>query len=299
MPCSSGPAPSVVRSTIMTVTFCLAAIAGRMTRPANILALAALGTLAVNPMYLFDVGCQLSFLAIAALAWLVPPATEAIRRVAGAIRDRVLGPRSPLDDVERYYEARWRKRIRSMSAHLVSGVVASTVVWLAALPLVALRFHIVSPIGILLNIPLIPITSAALLLGGLGLGLSAVWGPLGVPASRAAGVLLDVTQRVVIWGVAQPWGYRFVAGPGWAWVVVFYLLLALAAVAATASLRREQARAGAPKAVGEIPDLGRIRRQARGGCWRPGRWAAGSSPSSRLRRRRPRPMSWPSGTGWP
>ena len=56
----------------MTVTFCLAAIAGRMTRPANILALAALGTLAVNPSYLFDVGCQLSFLAIAALAWLVP-----------------------------------------------------------------------------------------------------------------------------------------------------------------------------------------------------------------------------------
>ena len=43
-----------------------------------------------------------------------------------------------------------------------------------------LRFHLVSPIGILLNIPLIPLTSAALLLGGLGLVLSAVWGPLGV-----------------------------------------------------------------------------------------------------------------------
>ena len=35
-----------------------------------------------------------------------------------------------------------------------------------------------------------------------------------------------------------------------------------------------------------------------GGCWRPGRWAAGCSPSSRSRPRRPRPMSWPSGTGW-
>jgi competence protein ComEC len=257
-----GPAPSIVRSTLMTVTFCLAAVAGRMTRTANILALAALGTLAVNPMYLFDVGCQLSFLAIAALAWLVPPACEALRRVAGAIRDRVLGPRSPLDDAERYYEPRWRKRIRAASAHLVSGVVASTVVWLAALPLVALRFHIVSPIGVLLNIPLIPITSTALLLGGLGLGLSAVWGPLGVPASRAAGVLLDVTQRIVIWGVARPWGYRFVAGPSWGWVVVFYLLLGLAAVAATASLRHEQARTRAPKVAGEIPASGRIRRQA-------------------------------------
>jgi competence protein ComEC len=268
-----GPAPSVVRSTIMTVTFCLAAIAARMTRPANILALAALGTLAVNPSYLFDVGCQLSFLAIAALAWLVTPTVEALRRVAGAIHDRAIGPRSPLDEVERHYEARWKKGIRSMSAHLVSGVVASTVVWLAALPLVALRFHIVAPIGILLNIPLIPITSTALLLGGLGLGLSAVWGPLGVPASRAAGVLLDVTQRVVIWGVAQPWGYRFVAGPGWAWVVVFYLLLGLAAVAATASSRREQARARAPKNAGEIPDPGRPHRQ--GPWWVLAAWSLG------------------------
>src|SRR5262249_2731068 len=158
--------------------------------------------------------CQLSFLAIAALAWLVPPTVVAIRDVARAIRDRALGPRSPLDELERSYEPRWRTRIRSMSAHVALGVIASTVVWLAPLPLAAMRFHIVAPIGILLNIPLIPITSTALLLGGLGLGLSAAWAPLGVPASRAAGVLLDVTQRVVIWGVAQPWGYRFVAGPG-------------------------------------------------------------------------------------
>ena len=44
----------------------------RPTRPANTLALAGLVTLAWNPFFLFDVGCQLSFLAIAALIWLVP-----------------------------------------------------------------------------------------------------------------------------------------------------------------------------------------------------------------------------------
>jgi competence protein ComEC len=268
-----GPAPSVVRSTVMTSTFCLAAIAGRITRPANILALAALATLAVNPMYLFDVGCQLSFLAIAALAWLVPPACEAIRLMTGAIRDRALGPLSPLDEVERYYEPPWRKWIRANAARVVLGVVTSTVVWLAALPLVALRFHIVAPIGILLNIPLIPITSVALLLGGMGLGLSAVWGPLGIPASRAAGVLLDVTQRVVIWGVAQPWGYRFVAGPGWAWVLIFYSLLALAALAATLSLRDAQARARAPRVAREAPVVGRLRRQVP--WWMLAAWSLG------------------------
>ena len=69
--------------------------------------------------------------------------------------------------------------LRRAGDGLVDGVVASTVVWLAALPLVALRFHLVSPIGILLNLPLIPLTSAALLLGGLGLGLGGGVGPAG------------------------------------------------------------------------------------------------------------------------
>jgi competence protein ComEC len=232
-----GAAPSVVRSTVMTVTFCLAAIADRTARPANTLALAALGTLAFNPVYLFDVGCQLSFLAIAALFWLVPLACARVWSKGQAVRDRLYGPRSPLDELERRLEPWWRTRLRRIGARLIDGVVASTVVWMAALPLVALRFHIISPIGILLNIPLIPITSAALLFGGLGLGLSAVWGPLGGPATWTAGGLLQVTQSVVLWGVAQPWGHRFAAGPSSGWVLVFYGLLGLAAISATAAAR--------------------------------------------------------------
>jgi competence protein ComEC len=266
-----GPAASIVRSTVMTATFCLAAVAGRMTRPANVLALAALVTLAVNPTYLFDVGCQLSFLAIVALVWLVTPANDAVCHVAGAIRDRVLGPRSPLDELERELAPPWKKWGRTNAARAVFGIVTSTVVWLSALPLVALRFHIVSPIGILLNIPLIPMTSAAMLLGGLGLGLSAAWGPLGIPASRACGLLLEITRRIVLWGVAQPWGHRFVPGPSWGWVAVFYLLLGLAAVAATATRRRAQALAQAPHADETVPSAGRLRVQ--GPWWLLAAWS--------------------------
>ena len=85
-----GPAPSVVRATVMTATFCLASISRRLSRPANTLALAALGTLAINPSYLFDVGCQLSFLAIGALIWLVPPAAKFIRDGLGSVPPAVL-----------------------------------------------------------------------------------------------------------------------------------------------------------------------------------------------------------------
>src|SRR5439155_12822770 len=81
-----GLAPSVVRSTVMTSTFCLAAIAQRMDRPANTLALAALATMGINPTFLFDIGCQLSFLAIGTLIWLVPLACSLVDSLRETIR---------------------------------------------------------------------------------------------------------------------------------------------------------------------------------------------------------------------
>jgi competence protein ComEC len=232
-----GPAPSVVRSTVMTTTFCLAAIAQRLARPANTLSLAALLTLGINPMYLFDVGCQLSFLAIGTLVWLVSPACALMRRILEKLRARFFGLRSALDDLERLFEPRWRKALRRLGKSLFDGIVASAVVWLAALPLVAFRFHLVSPIGILLNIPLIPLTSAAMLLGGLSLVLSVAWGPLGSPLAWAAACLLSLTQKVVLWGVAQSLGHRFVVGPTCVWVLVFYAILAVATLAAAKTAR--------------------------------------------------------------
>ena len=284
-----GNAPSVVRSTVMIATFCLAAIAHRLDRSANTLALAALGTLAVNPVYLFDVGCQLSFLAIGTLIWLVPSACALVHRMHATLRCRLFGPRSPLDDLERQLEPRWRTALRRAGVGVVDGAVASTVVWLAALPLVALRFHLVSPIGILLNMPLIPLTSAALLLGGLGLAFAVVWGPLGGPLAWAAGWLLKLTEAIALWGVAQPWGHRFVVGPAWGWVLVFYALLGLAAVVCDES----------PRGGCNRPRLDGSEETASGGWWRPGSSPAGSSRTSGHRPAPWRRNSWPSDMDWP
>ena len=67
-----GLAPSVVRSAAMTVGACLGGMKDRCSGLANVLAGAALATLIHNPSDLFDVGCQLSFLAVAAILWWVP-----------------------------------------------------------------------------------------------------------------------------------------------------------------------------------------------------------------------------------
>ncbi len=226
-----GPAPSVVRATVMTAAFCLASIVGRQQRSANTLSLAALGTLGVNPSYLFDVGCQLSFLAIGSLIWLVPPAVTFVHRCLLWLRARFARSYGPLDDLEREFEPGWRTACRRAGEFLIDGLVASAVVYLAALPLVAMRFHLISPIGVILNIPLIPLTTAALLLGAVGLAFSTIWGPLGTPFAWAAAVFLKWTKALVLLGVNQAWGHHFVVGPAWGWVLVFYIALVLAVVA--------------------------------------------------------------------
>ena len=243
-----GLMPSVVRSAAVTLAYCGSGFVHRRARPGNTLALALLVTLALNPAHLFDVGCQLSFLAVAAIAWVAVPAA------AWGLR----AP-DPLAAVERKFWSRGRRWARLGETYLVQGLTVSAVVWLAALPLVALRFHVVSPIGVLLNLPLIPLTSLALLAAGLSLGLSAVWEPLGGPAAWVCSVALSWTDAVVRWGASQRWGYTFSPAPGWAWTLVFYTLLGLATAAAVGRLRGRRVLAGlvvATLPVGAFQALG-------------------------------------------
>lgn len=212
-----GLVPSVVRSAAMTVTTCLAVMRYRCRQPADVMALAVIVTIGMSPLSLFDVGGQLSFLAVAVIIWVVPP-------ILGRFERKL----SPLDALE-WKLASWPLRLARWMGHwLWQGLVLSTIVWLAALPLVVMRFHVVSPIGIFLNIPLVPITSLALLLAGSTLALTAIWPPLAYPTAWASSRLLELTEFIVRWGAARSWGHTFEPGPPQSWVIVFYLWLGLA-----------------------------------------------------------------------
>ena len=91
----------------------------------------------------------------------------------------------------------------------------------------------------------------ALLLGRLGLALSTIWGPLGGPFAWAAARLLKLTKSDCFLGSGQPWGHRFVVGPAWGWVLVFYVVLVC-----------RGRRAGAERAAGTLQSPGRASRSA-------------------------------------
>jgi competence protein ComEC len=72
----TGSAPATARSVIMLAAFVLALYAERETDPLNALLLAAFLLVAVNPLTLFDISFQLSFLALLGIVVFVPPFME-------------------------------------------------------------------------------------------------------------------------------------------------------------------------------------------------------------------------------
>jgi competence protein ComEC len=154
-----GGRPPVMRS---AATVCVAA-GGLLLRrpgvPANTFALAWLTVAVLNPTDIFNAGCQLSFLSVAILYW-------------GASR----WFRQELDPLERLVEQTrpgWERIVRGILREIVVAYLIGLAIWLALIPLVAYRYHMVTFSGLLIGPPLVLLTSIALITGFLTLACAA------------------------------------------------------------------------------------------------------------------------------
>lgn len=201
------------RSPVMRAAWVVAAYAGgvllrRPVLPANTLALAWLGVAAFNPTDIFNTGCQLSFVAVAVLIW-----------GTGRWQAREQDPLEKLIDASRSWITvsglrfiRWLAWVYAVNA----------VVWLAVTPLVAARYHVISPVALLIGPPMVLSSSLALLLG-FGLLLTApVLPPLAALFAALTKASLYLCETLVRWSSAWPGAYSFVPDiPAW-WLGVFY-----------------------------------------------------------------------------
>jgi competence protein ComEC len=246
--------PPVVRATVLIVAACGAVYFGRRRAGLNVLALAGLILLVLNPVELFNVGPQLSFLCVAGLmvmapSWMGAPAgpeqldgnqAPAESRFVGRTLVRftrwlprwvrwLLPERQPaaiqkLLDQERPWSIRmlWLVGRGLRRLTLVSGAI-----WLLTLPLVMARFHIVNPIAVLVNTAVwLPMAGA--LVSGLALLLcSTVPGPLAAVCAGCCNWLLAAVERLVRLGEHVPYGHAWVPGPAEWWLTGFYAGLAI------------------------------------------------------------------------
>jgi len=212
----TGARPPVVRASILVSTFCVCSLSYRVVIPANTLALAGIIILAYNPSSLFQIGTQLSFLATAALF--------GCRSLLRQTRTRhATDDNSLLRFILRLQP--WPVRCVFWFAEAVTVSFAYTIaMWMVCIALVAYGFHIISVVGIVLNVILaVPIiTSFVLTL------LLALLAPVPL-VGPALGWLCQGSISLLDWIVTSTAqaeiGYWWAAGPTRWWVVSFYLML--------------------------------------------------------------------------
>ncbi len=136
---TGGQAP-VVRATIMGVIFLLSFLIDREADVMNSLALSAFVLLILNPMTLFDISFQLSFLSVYFIMLIYPPILTAMKK---AIQ----------------MEEHW------LLEQILQSLAISLAAFIGVSGLIVYYFGIVTPISIIANLIIVPLSSLNIILG--------------------------------------------------------------------------------------------------------------------------------------
>ncbi len=206
--------PPIVRASILVGAFCIAMIVYRRPMFWNSLAAAWLLVICWNPTEVFQAGTQLSFIAVASLAWL--SGFQAVNR-----------QHDPLGDLIQRTRPWPVKCWRWITGWFGSLFAASLVVWLVTLPLVLLHFHTASPWTIVLS-PILILPMGFALALTLLLLVTSVALPMATPlvAWLLSGPLW-MMQTTVGWTQQNAGFTLWSAGPPAWWVIGFYAVAAV------------------------------------------------------------------------
>ncbi|MEW6374630.1 MAG: DNA internalization-related competence protein ComEC/Rec2 [Thermodesulfobacteriota bacterium] len=203
----AGGGISVIRATIMVITFFFSILFNRERNLLHTLALAAFLILIVSPPSLFDVSFQLSFLAVLSILYLVPRILTELKR----------------EGIPLPQKASWKQ---NLWIYLKLSFLVTTVATLGTAPFVALHFNRISPIGWVTNLFAIP------WVGFLIVPLSLIASLFSFFLSPLATFLIHINDfftlvllKVVAFFASFPFASFFVSTPTVLEIVLFYLLL--------------------------------------------------------------------------
>lgn len=212
---ATGWQPSATRSTLMMTIIIGGWALRRPSDLLNSLAAAALIILLWDPLQLFQAGFQLSFLVVLGIALIAPPIRCRLERW------RWGDPLLP-DELR----PRWQRWLRDAQTALAAALATSLAAWLASAPLMATYFNLVSPVGVLANLVIVPVSGLALAscLGSLLTG--ALWPWLGELFNHAAWGWMSLMARGSEWLAGWPGAFFYVRSPAGGWIAAYVLLLA-------------------------------------------------------------------------
>jgi ComEC/Rec2-related protein len=211
---ATGWQSSAIRSTLMMSII----IAGwALRRPGDLLnSLAAAGLLLLlwEPRQLFQASFQLSFFVVLSIALLLPPFEKTRQRLLQT------DPFMPAE-----LRPRWQRWLDKPIRYVTTSFATSLAAWIGSLPLIAYYFHLFTPISLLANLIIVPVSSAALAcaLGSLICGSWLV--QLTELFNHSGWFWMQLMVSLSEWLAKVPGGYWYVRGPRPLEFVIFYGLV--------------------------------------------------------------------------
>jgi competence protein ComEC len=172
-----GADAAVVRAAIMGSLALFAKQVGRRQFALNTLLAVALLMCLWNPLYIWDVGFQLSFFATLGLILYATPFSEFANRI-----------------ITRYFPTSTAEKFAELFSEFVLLTLAAQV---TTIPIMAYHFQRISLVSFIANPFILPPQPAVMILGGLAMLLSLIWLPLGQIAAWIAWPFVVYTIRMV------------------------------------------------------------------------------------------------------
>jgi competence protein ComEC len=226
--------PPMIRAFVIITIWSFGRLVRRPAFSANSLAIAAIVILGINPTSLFDVGSQLSFLAVTVIFWLTSLGrlTNGEPDVAATSSSGDSTPGNPVATPE-ILQAPWVRSLKRYGKTIGALWLVSGSIWLTSAPLVVSIFNVVSPAGLVINVVLIPIVGAGLCFGFAAILLGMISQTIAWPFAYAFGWFLKGLVATTELVASTDLGHAYVPEPPDWWLVVFYLVVATAMLATT------------------------------------------------------------------
>ena len=200
-----GADAAVVRAAVMGGLALLAKQLGRRQAALNTLLAVALFMCLWNPLYLWDVGFQLSFFATLGLILYAEPFSQAANRL-----------------ITKYFPTSAAEKFAKLFSEFALLTLAAQ---LTTIPIMAYHFQRISLVSFIANPFILPAQPTVMILGGIAVLLSLVLFPLGQIAAWIAWPFVVYTIRVVEIFDKGPHGTIFLGDFSVWFVIIFYAVL--------------------------------------------------------------------------
>ncbi|MCP4253464.1 MAG: DNA internalization-related competence protein ComEC/Rec2 [Candidatus Scalindua sp.] len=207
----TGMKPPILRAGIMVAMYYGAFIINRRWDLQNSIAAAVLIILLINPSDLFNVGFQLSVLAVLGIIYTSSRLENFFWKSTLLVEK--LQAKEERNEIWFYFKVYCRK-----------SFCVSLGAWIGVMPLIAYYFHIVTPLTVLLNIIIFPLVWL-ILVGGFAVLIIGLVSPiLAIPFAWLVSYSGVALENLILLFSKNFQTFFYTSTPLWIWIVAYYLI---------------------------------------------------------------------------